>query len=220
MTPRLRILIADDHPLFRGGLRRALEEDPILDIVGETGDGAEALALILETQPDLAILDIDMPSMSGLAVAREVKRRELDVAVAILTIYREEDMFNEAMDSGVRGYVLKETAAIDLLDAIRTMADGRYYFSPELSSLLVGRSQRARDLLKERPSLADLTASERRILRLISLQKTSKEIADELFISIRTVETHRRNIAAKLGIHGAHCLLKFAVEHRSVLTSQ
>lgn len=217
MTERLKVVIADDHPLFRDGLRRALEADPSLELLGQAADGATALSLILEHQPDLAILDIDMPKMNGLELAREIERRKLFVAVAILTIYREEDMFNAAMDAGVRGYILKETAAVDLLDAIKTMAEGRYYFSPILSDYLIARNQRARDLLKARPSLADLTPSERRILRLVSQNRTSKEIADELSVSIRTVETHRRNIASKLGIHGTHSLLKFALEHRGPL---
>jgi DNA-binding NarL/FixJ family response regulator len=220
MTDRLNVVIADDHPLFRDGLRRALEADPTIEIVGQATDGEKALSLIVEAQPDLAILDIDMPKMSGLELAREIQRRQLFVAVAMLTIYREEDMFNAAMDAGVRGYILKETAGIDLLDAVRTMAEGRYYFSPILSNFLVSRNQRARDLLKSRPSLADLTPSELRILKLVSQQRTSKEIADELFLSIRTIETHRRNIATKLGIHGTHSLLKFALDNKGSLADR
>ncbi len=119
MTPTITLVIADDHPLFRKGLRQSIEEDPSLRIVGEASDGAAALRLIEERMPDVAVLDIDMPEMRGLQVAKMVQEKKLFVAVIILTIYKEEDMFNEAMDAGVRGYVMKETAVIDLLEAIK-----------------------------------------------------------------------------------------------------
>ena len=217
MTSTISVVIADDHPLFRKGLRQSIEEDPSFTILGEAGDGATALRLIEERMPDVAVLDIDMPEMRGLQVARLVKEKNLFVAVIILTIYKEEDMFNEAMDAGVRGYVMKETAVIDLLEAMKAVSMGKYYFSPAISGHLVGRSQRAKNLLMQKPSLADLTPAEQRILKLIALNKTSKEIADELYISYRTVETHRTNIATKLNIHGSHSLLKFAIENKSVL---
>jgi len=217
MTSPITVVIADDHPVFRKGLRQAIEEDVSFTIVGEARTGAEALTLIEERMPDIAVLDIDMPGMRGLQVARTAQERGLFVGVIILTIYREEDMFNEAMDSGVRGYVMKETAVIDLLEAMKTVAMGEYYFSPSLAGHLVGRSQRARHLLAQKPSLADLTPAERRILKLIGLNKTSKDIADDLGISYRTVETHRTNIATKLNIHGSHSLLRFALENKSSL---
>jgi DNA-binding NarL/FixJ family response regulator len=217
MTPTISIVIADDHPLFRKGLRQSIEEDLSLRIVGEASDGAAALRMIEDRIPDVAVLDIDMPKMRGLQVAKKVKELKLFVAVIILTIYKEEDMFNEAMDAGVRGYVMKETAVIDLLEAIKMVAMGQYYFSPAIAGHLMGRSQRAKHLLTEKPSLAELTPAERRILKLITLNKTSKEIADDLNISYRTVETHRTNIATKLNIHGSHSLLKFALENKAVL---
>jgi DNA-binding NarL/FixJ family response regulator len=217
VNPTISLVIADDHPLFRMGLRQSIEEDPSLKILGEASDGATALRLIEDLMPDVAVLDIDMPRMRGLQVANIVREKKLFVAVVILTIYREEDMFNEAMDAGVRGYVMKETAVIDLLEAIRAVAMGKYYFSPAIAGHLVGRSTRAKHLLTEKPSLADLTPAELRILKAIALNKTSKEIADELGISYRTVETHRTNIATKLNIHGSHSLLKFALEHKTSL---
>jgi DNA-binding NarL/FixJ family response regulator len=220
MDSPLRIIFADDHPLYRKGLRQVVEEDASVSIVGETGDGESAFRLIEELRPDVAVLDIDMPHMSGLQIAKKLQEKNFFVAVVILTIYKQEDMFNEAMDWGVRGYVLKETAAVDILDAIKTVADGRYYISPILSTHLVVRSRRAQDLLNNRQSLSDLTKSERRILRLISHNKTSKDIGAELNISHRTVETHRTNIATKLNIHGSHALLKFALENKSVLSTE
>lgn len=220
MTERLSVVIADDHPLFRKGLRQSIQEDTGMVIAGEAGDGESALRLIEECKPDVAVLDIDMPRMSGLQVARVVQEKSLFVAVVILTVYKQEDMFNEAMDAGVRGYVLKETAAVDILDALRGTAEGCYYFSPILSSHLVTRSRRAKSLLEVKPTIANLTPSERRILKLISQNKTSKDIAEELGISYRTVETHRFNIATKLNIHGSHALLKFAFDNKSALADQ
>jgi DNA-binding NarL/FixJ family response regulator len=217
MTSPILVVIADDHPLFRKGLRQAIEDDRSFLIVGEAGDGVEALRLVEECAPDIVVLDIDMPGMLGLQVAKAVQEKGLFVGVIILTIYREEDMFNEAIDSGVRGYVMKETAVIDLLEAMRFVAMGKYYFSPSLAGYLVSRSQRARNLLTQRPSLVDLTPAERRILKLIALNMTSKDIAADLNISYRTVETHRTNIATKLNIHGSHSLLKFALENKSAL---
>jgi len=213
----LRVVIADDHPLFRKGLRQAIEEDPSFLVVGEAGDGERALQLIEENHPDLAVLDIDMPRKKGLEIARIIRDKRLFVSVLMLTIYKEEDMFDAAMDAGVRGYVLKETAAIDIIEAMKVVAQGRYYVSPILSDYLAARNNRAKELLHRRPSLADLTPAEKRILRLVAQSKTSKDIADELGISYRTVETHRTNIATKLNIHGTHSLLKFALENKGAL---
>jgi DNA-binding NarL/FixJ family response regulator len=216
-SQRLAVVIADDHPLFRKGLRQSIEEDGSFVVVGESGDGDRALQLIEEKKPDLAVLDIDMPKKKGLEIARIIQERRLFVAVLILTVYKEEDIFDAAMDAGVRGYVLKETAAVDIIEAMKVVAQGRYYVSPTLSTYLATRSNRAKELLQKRPSLADLTTTEKRILRLVALSKTSKEIADELGISYRTVETHRTNIATKLNIHGTHSLLKFALENKQAL---
>ncbi len=217
MTSSVSIIIAEDHPLFRKGLSNAIKEDGTLRLAGEADNGEKALSLIEEHRPDVALLDIDMPRMSGLQVARAIQAKGLFVATIMLTIYKEEDMFNEAMDAGVRGYVLKETAVIDLLDAIRTVTMGKYYFSPAISGYLVSRSKRAKELLSQKPTLQSLTPSEQRILKFIGQNKTSKEIADDLNISFRTVETHRTNITTKLNLHGPHSLLKFALEHKSSL---
>lgn len=214
---KLRVLIADDHPIFRKGLIQAVGSDRAIEIVGEAGDGQQALRLADELKPDVAVLDIEMPELSGLQVAEEIIKRRLPVDIVFLTMYKEEDMFNEAMDLGVKGYVLKESAVSDIVNSIKTVATGRYYLSPTISEFLVSRSDRARLLLKKKPQLENLTATERKVLRFISENKTSKEIANELNISYRTVENHRSNICNKLEIHGSHSLLKFAIEHKSVL---
>jgi len=214
---RTTVLMADDHPLFRRGLRQAIEEGDALTVVAEAGDGAAALRQIRELKPDVAVLDIDMPGMTGLQVARAVREENLYVAVVILTVYREEDMFNEAMDLGVRGYVLKETAGVEIIEALKAVSMGKYYISPTISGHLAGRTERARQLLREKPSLSNLTATELKVLRMIAQGKTSKEIAEETHVSFRTVETHRYNISTKLNLHGSHSLVKFAIDNRMLL---
>ena len=217
MIQTISLVIADDHPLFRKGLREVIESDPTLRIAGEAGDGANALALIQKDIPTIVILDIDMPQMGGLTVARELQQRKIEVDVIFLTMYKEEDLFNEAMDVGARAYVLKDSAVNDILNAIHTVADGKYYISPTLSDHLIKRSSRAEKLLRHTPSLEDLTPDELRILKLVAENKTSKEIADVLSISYKTVENHRTSIASKLHLRGSHRLLRFALENRGVL---
>lgn len=207
-------LIADDHPIFREGLRKIIEREPGFKVVAEADTGSRALELISQQSPRIAVLDVVMPELNGLGVAREVQRRRLPTAVVFLTMFKEEDMFNEAMDLGAYGYVLKENAVSDLLNCLRAVARGEYFISPAISHLLLRRAERARGLAERSPGLADLTPSERRILGFVSQGKTSKEIAAALFISPKTVENHRVNITAKLGLHGNNALLKFALENK------
>lgn len=217
MSDQIRLVMADDHPVVRQGLRQMIEGDPALNIVAEAGDGNEALRLILEHRPDVAVLDIDMPGMDGFAVVRELAKSSLDVAFVVLTMHNDEELFEAAMDLGIKGYVLKDSAVTDITASIRSVAEGRSFISPALSSLALGRRRKAEDLNKARPGLDHLTPTERSILRLIADEKTSKEIGEKLFISYRTVETHRANISRKLELHGSLALVKFAAKHRSQL---
>ena len=214
MSTKLRVVVADDHPMFREGLRSVLVRQPDLEIVGEADDGERALTLLKDKAADLLVTDVDMPRMNGLALASAVREQKLPVDIIVLTMYREEDMFNEAMDVGVKGYVLKENAVQDIVAAIRAVADGRYYISPLLSGYLVGRGTRAKAVLEERPHLDTLTQTERRILTLVAEEKSSRQIAELLHISAKTVENHRTNISSKLNLRGSHSLLKFAISHR------
>ena len=211
------VAIADDHPIVRQGLRMAVDSDPSMTVVGEAADGARALEIIRTARPDVAVLDIDMPQIDGFAVARAIRDEGLPVSVIFLTIHHEEDFFGAAIDLGARGYVLKDSAATDIVASIKAVAAGQHYTSPALTSSLVKRARRGSDALAEKPTLSDLTQTERRILQLIAGYKTNKEIADELCISYRTVETHRANMCAKLEIHGSHALMKFALIHRAEL---
>jgi DNA-binding NarL/FixJ family response regulator len=217
MTGPVTIMIADDHPLFRKGLRQAIEAEASFRIVEEAKDGESALRKMIELRPAIAILDIDMPGRNGFEVAKEAAKLSLPVSIIFLTMYREEDMFSAAMDVGIQGYVLKENAASDIIDAIREVAAGRYYISPLISGFLVRRSEQSRLVRKQHPLLESLTPAERRILKLISENSTSKQIAELLNVSPKTVENHRLNIVKKLNLQGAHSLLKFALEHKASL---
>lgn len=217
MKTSLRVLIADDHPLFRQGLRQVIETEPSLRIVAEAGDGGTALRSIRELDPDICILDIRMPAMDGMTVARQMHSDRSRSQIIFLTMYKEEDLLNAALDLDAKGYVLKESAVTDILGCIRSIAAGHRYISPELCDLLLVRRSKAEALRAAKPGLERLTASERRILKLIAEDKTSKEIADELGLSPRTVENHRNNICAKLDVHGIHSLFKFAYENKSKL---
>jgi len=217
MHGRVRVLIVDDHPLFRQGLRQVVQADPRFEFCGEAGDGASALQLIQEKKPDIAILDINLPRLSGLDVARQLKDKRLSTRIVILTMYKEEETFNRSLDLGVKGFVLKENAVEDILNSLVTVANGEHYLSPSISGYLVNRRDRAESLASKKPGLEDLTKAERRILKLIAAKKTSREIASELFISPRTVEAHRANICSKLELRGSHSLLQFALENRASL---
>jgi DNA-binding NarL/FixJ family response regulator len=217
MKREVRLLIVDDHPVFRRGLREIIEEDPGFRIVGEAADGEAALCLAAELKPGIAVVDIDMPRLNGLEMVRALQKMKLPVTVIFLTMYKEEDMFNAAMDLGVKAYILKENAADDILTALDKVSRGETFVSSPMSEMGERRRSRVQELLLSRPQIEDLTSAERRILKLIAEDRTSKEIADLLQISIKTVENHRLSICHKLNLHGSHSLLKFAFDHKSQL---
>jgi DNA-binding NarL/FixJ family response regulator len=217
MKAAITVLIADDHPIFRAGLREVLSEDPALQLVAEVGDGPKAWQRIGDLKPRVAVLDLDMPGLNGLEVARKVLHAKLTTALVILTMYKEARVFNEAIDAGILGYVLKESAATDLLGCIHSVVAGQAFISPALSSVLLNRKVQAQTFLSQTPGLQVLTAAEQRILALIADNLTSKEIADRLGLSSHTIENHRANISKKLKLQGSHSLLKFAFENKSRL---
>jgi DNA-binding NarL/FixJ family response regulator len=209
------VIIADDHPIFRQGLAQILNEVKDFQLVGEADNGALALELLDSLHPDIALVDINMPVMDGLQVVRAATARSLATTFVILTMFKDSEYFSEAMDLGVRGYLLKDSASSDLLVCLRTVARGKHYICPAMSELLVLRSSGPG---KDTPgSLAHLSPTERRILHLISEGKTSKEIADELSISFHTVNNHRAHICEKLHLEGPNKLLQFALEHKMLL---
>lgn len=219
MSERVKVIIVDDHPLFRSGLRQLLESDSRFELTGETGNGSTALALIEQSKPDIAILDANLPELSGLEIAQKVRTKRLPTKVIMLTMHKEESLLNGALDLGVMGFVLKDNAVENIIQALEAVSRGEHYLSPSVSGFLIHRRAQSASLLSKKPGLEELTKAERRILKLVADKKTSREIAKELFVSTRTVEAHRANICGKLGLQGSHSLLQFALEHRRALQS-
>ena len=217
MKKPITIVIADDHPLFRAGVRQALEREKEFTVLAEAGDGARALELINEHRPDAVVLDINMPRLSGLNLAKELAARNAGPAVILLTMFDDEEMLNESMDLGVKAYLLKESASLDVAAAVRSAIEGRHYISPTLAEKLLHRKKKQDDLSSKHPGIESLSPSERKVLKLISESKTSKEIADAMFLSPKTIENYRFKISEKLDVHGSYSLLKFALEHKSLL---
>ncbi|HEX6151878.1 response regulator transcription factor [Nocardioides sp.] len=206
----IRILLADDHALVRRGVRLILEQEPDLCVVAEAADGAEAVAALRAHQVDLAILDIAMPVMTGLQAAREIARHREPPRVLMLSMHDNEQYFFQALKAGASGYVLKSVADEDLLDAVRaTMRGDAFVYPGAMGSL-------ARDYLDrlrrgERVPDTVLTSREDQVLKLVAEGRTSKEIAEDLTISLRTVERHRENILAKLGMRDRTQLTRYAI---------
>ncbi len=185
-------------------------------VVAEAENGAIAFELIKTHLPMVAVLDLDMPKTDGFSVAGQVQKSNLPVKIIILTMHKDELHFNQAIDLGVSGYLIKDGAAGEIINCIKTVKTGREYFSPALSTFLLNRSRRAAQA-RVQFGLGDLTPTERRILYLLSELKTSKDIAAELCISPRTVDNHRAHICSKLNLQGAHALVKFALQHKHEL---
>jgi DNA-binding NarL/FixJ family response regulator len=216
---KLSIVIADDHPLVRRGLRQLIEAERGFEVAGEAGDGQSALDLIKKINPSIAILDFSMPQLDGIALARRLEEMGSTVKTILITMYQEEKLFKEALKAGVKGYVLKDSASSDIIDCIKAVVGGHNYASPRFTTYLVSRVRQFDSARPVRSALDLLTGAEIRVLSLIAEYKTSKEIAQALFISPRTVETHRNNICQKLDVHGNHGLMKFAIAHKAALFS-
>jgi DNA-binding NarL/FixJ family response regulator len=208
MEKALQILIADDHPIVRQVLRQVIESDAALKVIAEAGNGIEALAAIQKHQPRIAVIDIDMPGLDGFQIALGIREKKIDVEIIFLTVHREESFMKKALSSGAKGYVLKDSAVTDIVTAIKAAHQGQSFISPAMMSYLI-KPQTP----KNYEGLASLTPSERNVLKLIAQYKTTKEIAEILFVSSRTVESHRLNICQKLHLQGSHFLIKFALEH-------
>lgn len=213
MADKIKIIIADDHHIFRKGILSIVNDDESIEVIGEAGNGEEALRLVNDLKPDIALFDIDMPVMSGLEAARKIKNDKLSTKVVILTIHKDKEYFDEAMDIDIKAYVLKESISNDLIDCIKQVAAGDYYISPAISGYLVQKGSAK----KQTNELDKLTSSERQILKLLAQNKTSTQIAEELFRSVRTVENHRNNICKKLGLSGQNALLLYAFDNKKNL---
>ncbi len=217
MPNETTIIVADDHPIFRQGLIQLIEKEFNFRVVANADNGADAFELIKTHAPDVAVLDLDMPEMDGFAVAAEAQKLKLPVKIVILTMHKDELHFNQAIDLAVSGYVIKDGAAYEVINCLKTVKSGKEYFSPSLSTFLLNRGRRAAKA-QTQFGLGDLTPTERRVLFLLSELKTSKNIAAELSISPRTVDNHRANICSKLDLHGSHALTKFAIQHKNEIS--
>jgi two-component system, NarL family, response regulator NreC len=208
---RLRILLADDHTIVRQGIRKILEERPDWEVVAEAGDGREAVRQATELKPDIALLDIGMPLLNGIEAAAQITRRAPEVKVVILSMHPNEAYITRALQAGARGYLLKDSADIDLVRALTLVSQGKSFFSPAVTKVMLDdyvRHLAARGVVDRYDSLSE---REREIFQLVAEGRSNKEIADLLFVSPNTIETHRAHIMEKLDVHSAVELVLFAV---------
>jgi DNA-binding NarL/FixJ family response regulator len=218
MSGQKRILIVEDQRLVREGLRLILSSADDCEIVGEAENGLEAIRLCDNLEPDLILMDLSMPKMSGLEAIREIKSLDADVKVLAVTVHRTEEHVLEAFDAGADGYALKHSGKDELLMAIRSVLSGERFISPMVSGQVIqGYLEGARSL-KQSSSWDTLTSRERQVLKLIAEGYKNKDIADYLCISVKTVETHRSNIMKKLDIHNASELTAYAMQRGLVTT--
>ena len=208
-TP-IRVLVADDHAIVRTGIRHVLESEPGFAVVGEAATGHEALELATSLRPDVAVLDISMPGESGLRVAEELRRRVPETHVLILSMHDNTEYVLESLRAGAHGYLLKDTAATELRGAIRAVRRGESFFSPPIASRLSAVVRG--DAPAQPDALSQLTARERQVLVGVAQGRTNREIALELGISHRTVETHRESLMRKLGVRTVAGLTRLALE--------
>lgn len=211
MNNEVSILIADDHELIRKGLKQVLETQPNLKLL-EAANGEDALQIIHEQKPRIAILDIEMPFVTGLEVAQKVQKESISIDIIFLTMYNDESMFNKAMDIGVKGYVLKKNTVTEIVQCVKSVLAGEYYVSPAISEFLIRRNTGSFTSATDTSGLHLITSTEKNMLKMVAELKTNQEMAELLDISIKTVQNHRSNMCTKLGLKGAHALLKFAVE--------
>lgn len=213
MGEDIKVVIADDHPMLLSGLNQTLLKSGI-KVLGSAKDGAVALQMIVDFQPDLAILDIDMPYFSGFSIAEECKKRGFNTKVILLSYHKESEFIAQAKALHISGYLLKEDTSLEIMHCIHSVMNGESYFSKSIGSASL---QFANDNMQK---LANLSPSEKKILKLVALSLSSHEIADRLYVSERTIEKHRSNIIAKLGLAGqSHGLSIWAVEQKSIINS-
>ena len=210
-TKRIRILLADDHNILRRGLRLLLERQPGFEVVGEAADGRQAVERAEATRPDIVVMDIAMPRLSGIDAAQQIRASLPQAAIIILSMHSDEGYVLQALKAGARGYILKDSAENDLIETIKAVSEGKAFFSPEISRILVEDYVREMQKRGAEDSYELLTAREREILHLLAEGKSNKDIATSLNLSLYTVETHRRNLQDKLNLHSIAELILYAV---------
>jgi two-component system response regulator NreC len=208
---QIRILLADDHTIIRSGIKLLLEQQPDFKVVAEANDGREAADLVSQSRPDVAVLDIGMPQLNGIEATRQIVAGHPEVQVVILSMHSDEGYVLRALKAGARAYILKNSAEADLIRAVRSVAEGKSFFSPAISKLLLEDYVRQVQEKSVEDSYDLLTPREREILQLLAEGKSNKDVAAILKLSLHTVETHRGNILQKLNLHGTPELILYAV---------
>ena len=209
--PKIRVLLVDDHTILRQGLKMLLHAQPDMEVVGEASDGHQAIAEAQRLQPDVILMDITMPEMNGIEATRHVRRQHPDIRVLVLTMHENEEYLFQVLRAGAAGYILKEAADTELITAIRTVQSGRFYLSPSAQTMMVGDYLQRVRTGEEKDSYSGLTEREREILKLVAEGLTNNQIAERLFISPKTVDTHRTHIMDKLNLHSRAELVKYAM---------
>ena len=214
MAKQNTIFIADDHPVFAEGLTNIIRSDRRWSVCGTASDGDDALSQIRQLKPAVAVLDVSMPKRSGLEIARIVEHEKLRTRIIILTMFDDNAYLQDALDAGVFGYLLKDSIASEIVKCVEHVLAGKRFISPALTELLLTSSKTA--AASPADALKELTPTERKVLKLLSQNKTSNQIAEALFVSPRTVQNHRVNIAAKLKLTGYNKLLEFALQNKTL----
>ncbi|HEU0295407.1 MAG TPA: response regulator transcription factor [Anaerolineales bacterium] len=215
MTTKIRILIADDHTLLRNGICALLEDEQDMVIVGEADDGREAVRLAGQLKPHVVLMDIAMPLLNGLEATRQIKREHPEINVLVLTMYDHEEYFREMLEVGASGYIIKRAAATELVSAIRAVYNGEAVLSPAITRLLL-EDYLSRENHREENDPNALSAREREVLQLIAEGKTSREIAEILHLSVKTVQSHRTSLMQKLDLHDRGELIKYAIQKKII----
>ena len=211
MSSEIRILLAEDHTIVRQGLRRILEENPQMQVIGEASDGRQAVQLALELKPDAVVMDLRMPHLNGMEAIRQITKRLPSIKILVLSMHSDESYVVQALEAGATGYLLKDSADSDLVQAVLAVTKGKSFFSPLISRILLDEYVRQLQEKKITDRYDLLTEREREILQLIAEGKTSREIGDLLNVSASTVDTHRAHIMEKLDLHNPYEVVLYAV---------
>lgn len=213
---KIRILIADDHGIVRKGLRLQLEQNNAFEVIGEASDGREAVRLAEELSPDVVIMDIAMPSLNGIQATAQLVKKNPQIGVIILSMYSDETYLTRTLAAGAKGYLLKESAEVDLDQAVHAVAEGKPFFSPAIANTLLEDYMRQLQQRGLQDSYDLLTEREKEILQLLAEGKSNKKVADILNLSTNTVETHRTRIMQKLNLHSSAEIVLYAVRKRII----
>lgn len=212
MPQKYRIVIAEDHTILREGLKSLLSSNPEFEIVGEAEDGREAIRCVEKLKPHLVLTDLSMPRMNGMDAIREIKKKCPETKILVLTVHKTEEYILATLQAGADGYLLKDSTHPELLVAVRHVLSGKHYISPGITDKVLDGYLEGRKTLKTRTSWETLTQREREICKLIAEGYRNKEIADDLCISVKTVEKHRSNLMEKLDLHNVQALTTYAIE--------